>query len=81
MEFGEFRKVENKDRKFGSATHYWHIRMDVEGEERPTCVDLLFTEQELEEAAKRAADNPEDYMDLDPSKGEISNFFAALLGL
>jgi hypothetical protein len=44
-------------------------------------VDLLFTEQELEEAAKRAANNPEDYMDLDPSKGEIADFFADLLGL
>lgn len=50
-------KVENKDRKFGSATEYFPcyiIRLD--GTEAPA----LFTQHQIEEAVERAEKNPED---------------------
>lgn len=46
------QKVENTKRKFGSATYYF---VTYDGD-----VPLLFTENEVEVAKRRAAVNPED---------------------
>lgn len=46
------KKVHNKNRKFGSAQHYYHARLDG--------VDYLFTEEEKDRARKRSTDNRED---------------------
>ena len=46
------KAVENKARKFGSAATYVFFRLDG--------IPYLFTDAQLEIAAKRAQDNPED---------------------
>lgn len=51
-----FIKVENEDQYVGSNEYYWHIRDND--------VDYLFTEHQLQVAANRAQDNPEDIPDI-----------------
>jgi hypothetical protein len=46
----------NTERKFGSGASYYIAHMDDGGTVRP----LLFTEDQIAEALKRATDNPED---------------------
>jgi len=46
-------QVENKDRKFGSTTHYFPAKTE-DGQ------PLLFTENQINEALHRAKSNPED---------------------
>ena len=58
----ELRRVKNEDRRFGSADHYFHLRVDIPGDDKDEPVDLLFTENDLRKAAARAAENPEDFM-------------------
>lgn len=54
---GDAITVENKDRKFGSATHYIYIRLQSEnGDEK----EYLFTSAELVKADVRARSNKED---------------------
>jgi len=72
-----FKRVENKDRKFGSATEYYHAETSVAGEK----VDLLFTAEELAAAANRAAANPEDYMKYDPADEDLLTALASLVNL
>jgi len=62
-------KVENKDRKFGSALHYYPCH--VEGKDGKVG-NLLFTVDQIDEAMKRAEANPEDM----PEK----SFWEALIG-
>jgi len=49
--------VENKDRRFGQALHYYpcHIE-DKDG----NIVNALFTDDQINDAIKRADENPED---------------------
>jgi hypothetical protein len=47
------QRVENKDRRFGSADSYLHI--SHEG------IDYLFTDAEIEKAIERAQRNKEDF--------------------
>lgn len=49
-------KVQNSDRKFGSAAFYFHCEV-IEGD---LTYNALFTEHEVRTAIKRAAHNPED---------------------
>lgn len=49
-------KVDNSNRKFGSAAFYYHTRV----KDGQMVVDALFTETEVNNARKRAALNPED---------------------
>ena len=54
---GDVVTVENKDRKFGSTLNYHYVRVQLEsGREVP----LLFTDNEIAEAERRADANPED---------------------
>lgn len=53
-------KIENTERKFGSAKHYYPV-LAVSGDKR---VPLLFTISQIRNAAKRALKNPEDVFDL-----------------
>lgn len=51
------KKVENKDRRFGSATEYYPAMVeDPDGIQTPA----LFTSAQIEEAQERAVRNPED---------------------
>jgi hypothetical protein len=47
------RKVRNKNRKFGAATEYYHVRYNDK--------NYLFTHKELIAAQKRANENKEDW--------------------
>ncbi len=66
-------KVDNKERLFGSTLEYYPVMIKKSrGSEDST--PLLFTENELEVAADRAARNPEDLPDTS------KNFFEWLFG-
>ena len=53
---GELVWVENASRKFGSATQYWAVHVEVDGE----VVPLMLTWNEFKKLRDRAAKNPED---------------------
>jgi len=53
---GEMVRVENDSRKFGSATEYCAVYVEVDGE----VVPLMLTPREYTLARERAAKNPED---------------------
>jgi len=53
---GELVRVENASRKFGSATEYCAVHVEVDGEVEP----LMLTPREYTLARERAAKNPED---------------------
>lgn len=50
------KHVDNEDRAFGGADHYWGLVIRLGADEVP----LLFTDAQLKDAAKRARKNPED---------------------
>lgn len=54
---GDVQKVVNKDRKFGAASEYNHLRVQLEDK---TELHLLFTDSEIQRALDRAKKNPED---------------------
>lgn len=53
---GDINRVGNKNRRFGSCSHYFHFRGQLNGEE----AHYLFTEAELTAAKERAEKNQED---------------------
>jgi hypothetical protein len=55
---GRLIEVENKDRKFGSATSYIAIQVEDANGRNERCI--LFTEAEIAKAEERAKKNPED---------------------
>lgn len=55
---GRLQRVDNKDRKFGSALEYFALWVEDSNGKNERC--LLFTEKEIKAAEKRAAKNPED---------------------
>lgn len=55
---GRLQKVENKNRRFGSALEYLALWVEDSNGKNERC--LLFTEDEITKAAERAAKNPED---------------------
>jgi len=65
---GDLQKVDNKDRKFGSNSEYYYIRVQRENNDE---VALLFTEHEIKVALDRAEKNTEDL----PEVGKIRDFF------
>ena len=65
---GDVITVENQERRFGSATQYVYVRVQLEtGEEVP----LLFTNHEMDEARARAEANTEDL----PKVGWVRDIF------
>jgi hypothetical protein len=50
--------LENKDRKFGSAKHYYPaVIVTADGEEKKA----LFTHEQIADSMRRACQNPEDF--------------------
>ena len=56
MKIGIIKKVENKDRKFGSQKEYYVLHCTDNG----TPLVLMLTQSQITKAVKRASDNPED---------------------
>ena len=57
---GDILVQDNQERKFGADTQYAVVWVISEGNQEP----LIFTQEELVEAAKRAVENPEDIPEL-----------------
>ena len=67
-------KVENKDRRFGSATEYYPATVIIGRLHRPA----LFTPRQIGEALERAKSNPEDVPKPEPGLlGRIKSWLAA----
>jgi hypothetical protein len=66
---GRLIEVENKDRKFGSATSYIAVQVEDEDGSNERCI--LFTQDEINKACERAKKNPEDLT----KKGFFTNLF------
>lgn len=55
-------RVDNTDRKFGSLTYYFPVKIvDFNGK----IIPALFSRPELDIAIKRAESNPEDWLAID----------------
>jgi hypothetical protein len=55
---GRLIKIDNTDRKFGSALSYIAVQVEDEDGSRERCI--LFTQDEINKAHDRAKKNPED---------------------
>lgn len=66
---GRLIKVDNTDRKFGSALSYIAVQVEDEDGGNERCI--LFTEDEIQKAHDRAKKNPEDLT----KKGFFTNLF------
>ena len=55
---GRLIEVDNTDRKFGSALSYIAVQVEDEDGSNERCI--LFTQDEINKAHKRAKKNPED---------------------
>lgn len=64
-------KVNNKDRKFGSANEYFPCFLELDGKKIP----MLFTDNEIQVAVDRAKINPEDISLEDAEKGFLGWLF------
>jgi hypothetical protein len=66
---GRLIKVDNTDRKFGSALSYIAVQVEDEDGSNERCI--LFTQDEIVKAQVRASKNPEDLT----KKGFFTNLF------
>lgn len=66
---GRLIEVDNKDRKFGSATSYIAVQVEDEDGSNERCI--LFTQDEINKAHERSKRNPEDLTE----KGFFTNLF------
>jgi hypothetical protein len=66
---GRLIQVENTERKFGSAHSYIAVQVEDENGSNERCI--LFTQDEINKAQKRADKNPEDLT----KKGFITSLF------
>lgn len=66
---GDVLVLDNQERKFGADPQYAVVWVNSEGNKEP----LIFTQEELVEAAKRAVENPEDIPELG-SETSINEF-------
>lgn len=57
LNIGWLERIENKNRRFGSATGYYKVKCYYNGVE----IRLLITSDQLEDIKKRAINNPEDF--------------------
>lgn len=63
-DLGRMRLIDNKDRRFGAALSYMHVRVQIsDGQE----LDLMFTQAQVKDAFQRAALNKEDIPEETPA--------------
>lgn len=60
MALGKLKYIDNAERRFGSDTHYWFVKVETKGLGETGEEYWLLTVEEAEKFTLRAADNPED---------------------